>query len=68
MEKKKTIFIEMKCYKCKKNIGMGILNETFWSDCDSFIPDINQITYNKNTNLKFYCNKCYVKEVFNIDL
>lgn len=66
MKKKKTIFIEMKCHKCNKNLGMGILNETFWSD--SFIPDINQITYNENTILNFYCNECYVKEVLNIDL
>ena len=63
---KKTIFIEMKCCKCNKDLGMGIFNETFYSN-SSFLPDIHQIEYHGKT-LNFYCNKCYVKEVLNIDL
>ena len=65
MDKKKTIFIEMKCCKCHKSLGMGIFNETFISK--SFIPTVNQIKCH-NQILDFYCNKCYIKEVLDIDL
>ncbi len=39
MEKKKTIFIEMKCCKCNKSLGEGIFNKTI--DSDSFIPSVH---------------------------
>lgn len=65
MKKKKTIFIEMKCCKCNKNLGMGIFNEVLQSN--SFIPEINKIEYHNKT-LDFYCNECYIKEVLDIDL
>lgn len=62
---KKTIFLKMECCKCHKNLGMGISNETFYSN--SFIPNIHKIHCNDKI-LNFYCYECYVKEVLNIDL
>ena len=62
---KETLFINMKCCKCNKTLGMGIFNETFHND--SFIPTVNRLRWNYKT-LDFYCNECYVKEVLNIDL
>ena len=55
----------MKCCKCHKSLGMGIFNETFQSN--SFIPNVHQIKYRENI-LNLYCNKCYIKEVLDIDL
>ena len=64
--KKKTIFIEMKCCKCHKSLGEGIFNEII--DSNSFLPSVNKIAYSNKITLDLYCDKCFVKEVLNIDL
>ncbi len=66
MEKKKTIFIEIKCCKCNKSLGEGVLNKAI--DSNSFVPSINRILSSNNITLDFYCDKCLAKEVLNIDL
>ena len=63
--KKKTIFIELKCCKCNQSLGEGVCNKIISSN--SFIPSINKITYS-NITLELYCDKCLAKEVLNIDL
>ena len=64
MSKKDTIFCEMICCKCRKSLGIIISDNLIRSD--SFMPPIKNIETNI-TNFNLYCNKCYVKEILDIN-
>ena len=62
--KKNTIFCKMICCKCGRSLGIIRSDDLIQSD--SFIPSIKSIITN-TTNFDLYCNKCYIKEVLNIN-
>ena len=62
--KKNTIFCKMICCKCGRSLGMIKSNDLIQSNF--FIPSIKSITTN-TANLDLYCDKCYIKEVLNIN-